>query len=296
MKNSVHADRLRKFNELESNDQQTGTLQEVCIFTGKTSQRHIDVTVKIDDVTTVSCDAIVHILISDVDDIRGASRAIMKAAGDEHRERCEQYVKQSGKQAPLCIKTWQGLTQTKYIVHALLSESDDSTDYRVTETELIEAIYQCLLTVDQMSDVSKIIIAPIAIQSVGMDQWTPSHAVVKAICKFDEQTADTPGKLKAVQFVNLSTTDADILCVVLRQLILQEHQETATPPDTLSQVPQEAEAEKLQQAPPSQASSWISIKGIMGHRRRRKGLFPSGLGRKLPAGLDREAIYYGCSA
>jgi hypothetical protein len=81
MKNPVHADRLRKFNELESNDQQTGTLQEVCIFTGKTSQRQIDVTVKIDDVTTVSCDAIVHILVSDVDDIRGASRAIKKAAG-----------------------------------------------------------------------------------------------------------------------------------------------------------------------------------------------------------------------
>jgi hypothetical protein len=57
-------------------------------------------------------------------------------------------MKQSGKQATLCIKTGQGLTQTKCIVRALLSESDDSTDYRVTETELIEAIYQCLLTVD----------------------------------------------------------------------------------------------------------------------------------------------------
>jgi hypothetical protein len=88
-------------------------------------------------------------------------------------------VKQSGKQAPLCIKTGQELTQIKYIVHALLSELEDSADSRVTETELIEAIYQCLLTVDQMSDVSKIIIAPIAIQSVGMDQWTLSHAMVK---------------------------------------------------------------------------------------------------------------------
>jgi hypothetical protein len=58
-------------------------------------------------------------------------------------------------------------------------------------------------------------------------------------------------------------------------LLLQEHQETAAPPDTLSQVPQEIEAEKLQQAPPSQASSWILIKGIMGHRRKKgKGYFP----------------------
>jgi hypothetical protein len=113
MKNPVHADRLRKFNELENDDQQTGTLQEVCIFTGKTPRRHIHVTVKIDDVTTVSCDAIVHILVSDVDDIRGASRAVMKTTGEEHKQRCEQYVKQSGKQAPLCIKAGQGLTQTK---------------------------------------------------------------------------------------------------------------------------------------------------------------------------------------
>jgi hypothetical protein len=93
MENPVNADRLRKFNELESDDKQTNTLHEVCIFTGKTSRRYIDVTVKIDDVITVSCDKIVHILVGGVDDIRGALRAIMKAAGEEHRQRCEQYVK-----------------------------------------------------------------------------------------------------------------------------------------------------------------------------------------------------------
>jgi hypothetical protein len=87
MKNLVHADRLRKFNELESDDQQTGALQEICTFTGKTPRRHIDATVKIDDVKTVSCDAIVHILVSNVDDIRGASRAIMKAAGEKQQKR-----------------------------------------------------------------------------------------------------------------------------------------------------------------------------------------------------------------
>jgi hypothetical protein len=32
-------------------------------------------------------------------------------------------------------------------------------------------------------------------------------------------------------------------------------------------VPQNTEAEKLEQAPPSQASPWIPIKGIMGHKR-----------------------------
>jgi hypothetical protein len=214
----------------------------------------------------------------------------MKAAAEEHRQRCEQYVKQSGKQAPLCIKTGQGLTQTRYIVHALLSESDDSTDYRVTETELIETIYQCLLTVDQMSDVSKIIIAPIAIQSVGMDQWTLSHAMFKVICKFDEQTLDSSGKLKAVQFVNLSITDADILCVVLRQLLLQEHQETVAPPDTFSQVPQETEAEKLQQAPPSQESSWIPIKGIMGITRKKDLFLVAWEGSSLQDWIEKRLI------
>jgi hypothetical protein len=67
----------------------------------------------------------------------------------------------------------------------------------------------------------------------------------------------------------LSITDADVLCVVLRQLLLQEHQETAAPPDSLNQVPQETEAEKLQQAPPSQALPWMLIKGIMEHRRKK---------------------------
>jgi hypothetical protein len=107
----------------------------------------------------------------------------MKVAGDEYRQRCEQYAKQSGKHEPPCIKKGQGFTQTKYIVNPLLSELDDSNDYRVTETELIDATSQYLVRVDQMSGVSKSAIAPIAIQSVRMDQWILYLAMVKALCK-----------------------------------------------------------------------------------------------------------------
>jgi hypothetical protein len=121
-----------------------------------------------------------------------------------------------------------------------------------------------------MSDVSKIIIAPIAIQSVGMDQWTLYHAMVKDLCKFDEQTSDNSGKLKAVQLANLSTTDADVLCVILRHLLLQEHHETASPPDTFGQVPQETEAENYSRPRLARHRPGYQLKALWGIEEKRE--------------------------
>jgi hypothetical protein len=49
-----------------------------------------------------------------------------------------------------------------------------------------------------MSDVSTVTIASIAKQWVEMDQWTLSHAMAKAIRKFDEQTHGKGDQLKVV--------------------------------------------------------------------------------------------------
>jgi O-acetyl-ADP-ribose deacetylase (regulator of RNase III) len=270
MKYPVHADKLRPFNKLEGTTQQLDTSEDVCLYSEQTPKRHIDVQVKIEDVTTVSCDAIVRLLTRDLDEVRGASRAILKLAGNEYRQQCEQYIRQLGQPSPSCTAAGPLLLHARHIVHALLPELNDSYDHINTEAELISAILQCLLTVDTMSDISTIVIAPIATQSVGMDQWTLSHAMVKALCKFDEQTCDNPGQVKVVQFVNLCITNADVLCVVLRQLMLQEQQEVVlAPPEATSQVPQSTENNQSQRASGSQVSTWVPIKDILGHRRRK---------------------------
>jgi hypothetical protein len=77
--------------------------------------------------------------------------------------------------------------------------------------------------------------------------------------------------VKVVQFVNLCITDADVLCVVLRQLMLQEQQDVVlAPPDATSQVPQSTKNDQSQRASDSQVSTWMPIKDILG-RRRKKG-------------------------
>jgi hypothetical protein len=50
------------------------------------------------------------------------------------------------------------------------------------------------------------------------------------------------GQLKVVQFVNLCITDADVLSVVLRQLLLQDHQDAPTTPSEPSDQAEQPEA------------------------------------------------------
>jgi O-acetyl-ADP-ribose deacetylase (regulator of RNase III) len=187
MKNPVHADHLRHFNELETDNEHKGTLQDICVFDGRTSLRHISVKVIIENVVSVNTDAIVLLLDINFDYVRGASKIILKLAGREHQQQCEDFSKQSGQPDLLCLPAGSLLSHTKHIVHALLPDFDESPDYIDTESTLIDTICKCLSYADKMTDVSTVTIAPIAKQSVGMDQWTLSHAMAKAICKFDEQ-------------------------------------------------------------------------------------------------------------
>jgi hypothetical protein len=157
MKNPVHADKLRPFNELEGTTQQLDTSEDVCLYSGQTPKRHIDVQVKIKDVTTVSCDAIVHLLTRDLDEVRGASKTILKLAGNEYRQQCEQYIRQLGQPSPSCTAAGPLLLHARHIVHALLPELNDSDEHLNIEAELISAILQCLLTVDTMSDIRQLL-------------------------------------------------------------------------------------------------------------------------------------------
>jgi hypothetical protein len=62
MKNPVHADHLRHFNELETDNEHKGTLQDICVFDGRTSLRHISVKVIIENIVSVNTDAVVLLL------------------------------------------------------------------------------------------------------------------------------------------------------------------------------------------------------------------------------------------
>jgi O-acetyl-ADP-ribose deacetylase (regulator of RNase III)/transposase InsO family protein len=275
MKNPVHADHLRHFNELETDNEHKGTLQDICVFDGRTSSRHISVKVIIENIVSVNTDAIVLLLDRNFDYVRGASKIILKLAGREHQQQCEEFSKQSGQPDILCLPAGSLLSHTKHIVHALLPDLDESPDYVDIESTLIDTICKCLSYVDKMTDVSTVTIAPIAKQSVGMDQWTLSHAMAKAICKFDEQTHGNEGQLKVVQFVNLCITDADVLCVVLKQLLLQDQQEASTTPSESSDQAEQPEVtNESRPDTSSQDSVWYPIKKILGRKRQRgKDLF-----------------------
>jgi hypothetical protein len=62
MKNPVHADHLRHFNELETDNEHKGALQDICIFNGQTPLRHISVKVIIENIVSVNTDAVVLLL------------------------------------------------------------------------------------------------------------------------------------------------------------------------------------------------------------------------------------------
>jgi hypothetical protein len=92
--------------------------------------------------------------------------------------------------------------------------------------------------------------------------------MAKAVSKFGEQTHISSGQLKCIglQLVNLCITDADVLCVVLRQVLSQVQQETTEhTPDELSQAPETANAEDAEAPTPTQASQWMPIEGILEH-------------------------------
>jgi hypothetical protein len=94
--------------------------------------------------------------------------------------------------------------------------------------------------------------------------------MAKAVCKFDEQTQTSSSQMKCIQFVNLCITDADVLCVVLRQALSQVQQETTEEtPDELSQAPETANADDAEAPVPTQASQWMPIKGLLKHRRQK---------------------------
>jgi O-acetyl-ADP-ribose deacetylase (regulator of RNase III) len=193
MKNPVHPDYLRHFNEFETDNEHKGALQDICIFNGQTSLRHISIKVIIKNTVSVNTDAIVLLLDRNFDYVHGASKIILKLAGREHQQPCEEFSKQSGQPDPLCLPAGSLLSHTKHIVHALLPDLDKSPGYVGTASTLIDTICKCLSFADKMSDVFTVTIAPIAKQSVGMDRCTLSHAMAKAICKFDEQTHGNEG-------------------------------------------------------------------------------------------------------
>jgi hypothetical protein len=82
----------------------------------------------------------VHLLTRDLDEVRGASKAILKLAGNKYRQQCEQYIRQLGQPSPSCTAAGPLLLHARHIVHALLPESNDSDDHINTEAELITAI------------------------------------------------------------------------------------------------------------------------------------------------------------
>jgi hypothetical protein len=162
MKNPVHADYLRHFNELETDNEHKGALQDICVFDGRTSLRHISVKVIIENIVSVNTDAIVLLLGRNFDHVRGASKITLKLASREHQQQCEEFSKQLGQPDPLCLPAGSLLSHTKHIVHALLPDLDESPGYVDTKSTLIDTICKFLSFADKMSDVSTVSIAPIA--------------------------------------------------------------------------------------------------------------------------------------
>lgn len=95
MTNPVHADHLQQFSEVETGDQQKGALQDMCVFDGHTSLRHNSVKVIIQNILNVKTNAIVLLLDRHAEYFCRALKIILKLAGREHQQQCEEFSKQT---------------------------------------------------------------------------------------------------------------------------------------------------------------------------------------------------------
>jgi hypothetical protein len=93
------------------------------------------------------------------------------------------------------------------------------------------------------------------------------HAAIKAVVKFDEDTAAAPGDLRTVCFVNLSLSVADTMTVVYRQVLQNEPDVTTPTSENTTQVQLQNPA-NLNDLSNNQ-SDWYAISGILNHQKRK---------------------------
>jgi hypothetical protein len=133
MKNRVHADHLRHFNGLETNNEQKGALQDICVFDGQTLLRHISVKVIIENMASVITDAIVLLLDRNFDYVCGASRIILKLAGRERHSDAKNLVSNQGNLTHFVCRQVSFFRIQSTLCNALLPDLDESPGYVDTD-------------------------------------------------------------------------------------------------------------------------------------------------------------------
>ena len=199
------------------------------------------------------CDVIVNYLNAQVSQSTGEARSIIRLAGDVVMKQCKDYLKRvngTDHTRSFCTEAGPIMKDIKRIVHIILPGPEELQVRNETdrESEIMQTMYEALLTADKLG-VQSLAIPAVSPAAIGLDEWTIAHAMVKTICKFDEETSTQPGGLRDVRFVSLTITYTDILTVVLKEMLLTDQQ-----PETEKRTDKEADTGQSRQ-PQAEASA-----------------------------------------
>ena len=268
LRRRVHADRLRPFFERDSS-MSNANETHVCLYEGKTLQRQLSVQVVVGDVAKMDCDVLVNPTNGRLNLRSDISAVIMRTAGEAARQECQQFLLNHRKlQDTQVLFTTAGALQPRvkaicHIVSPKLQSDSPNFDVLAADKSLCDSYLRCFKEIDSRAELASVAMPLLGSGSHGLDSWTISHAAIKALVQYDNETL--PGSLRRIVFVVLSLADADVLTVVCKKLL------DLQPPssDDVIQIPQQQESFDAT----GNEDEWYSITGILKQQKRKGKLF-----------------------
>ena len=122
------------------------------------------------DLTKLTVDAIVHAANAQLSHREGVAYAIAKAAGYALKDECQDYIRRHG---PLKVTevavTTGGSLPCKKVLHAVGPRWSDYTDKAECRQHLVDTVYECLLTADNLGFTS------VALPSISSGKHTQTN-------------------------------------------------------------------------------------------------------------------------
>jgi O-acetyl-ADP-ribose deacetylase (regulator of RNase III) len=265
----VHADRIRPFYELADDERVRGTTTDVCLAALFTQHRRLKIRVTVADITTSQCDVIVNMIGTQLGMLSGSARDVFRCLHEDITQTCHEFIQTGQFDQPLETKATGLKEPIKYILHIVTAErkTPDDNSILVNEETLRNRIVNCLLIADKLPDIKSIAIPFPDMQGIILDRWAICQNLAKAVLEFDESSKQVPGTLETIEFVNLTLCVADSMCVISKQLFLDEQPamvrtESTTQQNSQPHVNSQAQAQDTGQTDQT-SPEWFPIKKLI---------------------------------
>jgi O-acetyl-ADP-ribose deacetylase (regulator of RNase III) len=268
LKRAVHATRLRKLRQLDDDYRTTGNTSSVCLYAGKTARKHIDVKVLVGNIATTTADVLVSPQDDKLSHRSGAARALARAAGETMVQECDTYLTDASRASiatPLFTSAGSlspAVTQVLHIVGPDARRAPFTDNPLIAADTLAETYYACLKHTNNRDALASIAIPIIGTEREGFDAWTSAHAAIKAVQRFDADSALTTESLRLIKFVMLTLSTADVFAAVCREILTGKSSE---PPESNETSPSAADAQTP--SSPTASEDWHEIDHIVRHRK-----------------------------